>query len=269
MGLETGSYISALVSTNPVGATDPKSQGDDHIRFIKAKLLETFPNITGAVTASHTELNLVAGATGGLATLSVSFAALVTLVSQMGSFSASVTSSDITGSIRAPVLQTQAGFTAGTFTAATVVVNSKGVVTAITANSGLSAASQAQMEAASSNAVAVTPGTAHFHPGVAKFYVSVTDNAGTPTVVSSYNVTSITDNGAGDFTINLTTGFSAINMAITGMAKQTSGSSEVNLVHIKDAANNPGTSAIRVLTSRYNVSALDVPWWSVIGFGDI
>lgn len=133
MGLETGNYISALVSTNPIGATDPKSQGDDHIRFIKTKLLETFPNVTGAVTASHTELNLTVGASQGLATLSVSFAALQTLVGQMGSFSASVTSSDITGSIRAPVLKTQAGFTAGTFTAATVVVSDKGIITNIAA----------------------------------------------------------------------------------------------------------------------------------------
>lgn len=62
MGLETGSYISALVSTNPTGS-DAKSSGDDHIRFIKAKLLETFPNITGAVTASHTQLNFLNGGT--------------------------------------------------------------------------------------------------------------------------------------------------------------------------------------------------------------
>lgn len=133
MGLETGSYISALVATNPVGATDPKSQGDDHLRFIKAKILETFPNITNVVNATHTELNLVVGATGGLATLSVSFAALHTLVSQMGTFSSSVTSSDITGSIRTPVLQTT-GVSAGTYTAATVVIDTKGRITAATAN---------------------------------------------------------------------------------------------------------------------------------------
>lgn len=101
MGLETGSFISALVSTNPVGATDPKSQGDDHLRFIKAKLLETFPNITGAVTVTHTELNLLAGATQGLTTLSASLAAVVAYIN---SFSVSVTTSDITGTIGAPLI---------------------------------------------------------------------------------------------------------------------------------------------------------------------
>lgn len=88
MGLETGSYISALVSTNPVGATDPKSQGDDHLRFIKAKILETFPNVTGAVTATHTELNLVSGlnsvarfaVAGGTDTITVSYTNSVRLV---------------------------------------------------------------------------------------------------------------------------------------------------------------------------------------------
>lgn len=106
MGLESGSFISALVSSNPVGASDPKSQGDDHLRFIKAKLLETFPNITGAVTASHTELNLVTGATGGLATLSVSFAALQTLVNTMATLSFSLSTSDITGTLRSPLIRT-------------------------------------------------------------------------------------------------------------------------------------------------------------------
>jgi len=50
-------YINSLVSTNPVGATDYVSDGDDHIRGIKNVLLQTFANITGAVTASHTQLN--------------------------------------------------------------------------------------------------------------------------------------------------------------------------------------------------------------------
>jgi hypothetical protein len=64
MGLETATYINGLVATNPVGATDPKSAGDDHLRLIKATLLATFAAITGAVTATHTELNYVHGVTG-------------------------------------------------------------------------------------------------------------------------------------------------------------------------------------------------------------
>lgn len=66
MALESATYISDLVSTNPVGATDPKSQGDDHIRLIKAAVKATFPNVSGAVTPTHTELNYVDGVTSAI-----------------------------------------------------------------------------------------------------------------------------------------------------------------------------------------------------------
>lgn len=46
MGLETGTYISDLDSANPVGATDKRHQGDNHIRLVKSVLKTTFPNAT-------------------------------------------------------------------------------------------------------------------------------------------------------------------------------------------------------------------------------
>lgn len=61
MGLEAATFINQLVATNPVGATDPRSQGDDHLRLIKLALQNTFPAITGAVTATHGELNQLHG----------------------------------------------------------------------------------------------------------------------------------------------------------------------------------------------------------------
>jgi hypothetical protein len=65
MSLETGTYISSLNSSNPVTG-DAKTEGDDHIRLIKSTLLNTFPSITGAVSATHTELSYVAaGSTSG------------------------------------------------------------------------------------------------------------------------------------------------------------------------------------------------------------
>ena len=56
MALESATYINGLVATNPT-STDSVSQGDDHIRVIKSTLLATFPNVTGAMTATHTALN--------------------------------------------------------------------------------------------------------------------------------------------------------------------------------------------------------------------
>lgn len=56
MSLETGTYISDLVASNPL-AGDSGSQGDDHIRLIKSTVKATFPNITGAVTVTQAQLN--------------------------------------------------------------------------------------------------------------------------------------------------------------------------------------------------------------------
>ena len=68
MALESTTYIDGLVATNPTG-TDARSQGDDHIRLVKSAVRTTFPNIAGAVTATHTELNLIDGYTGTTAEL--------------------------------------------------------------------------------------------------------------------------------------------------------------------------------------------------------
>ena len=64
MGLEVATFISGLNANNPVNASDNVSEGDDHLRLIKSTLLNTFPNITGAMNASHTELNNLVGVTG-------------------------------------------------------------------------------------------------------------------------------------------------------------------------------------------------------------
>jgi len=63
MGIETASYISELVDTNPV-VGDPVGEGDDHLRLIKTVLQTQFPNLTaGAVNTTQTEMNLLDGVT--------------------------------------------------------------------------------------------------------------------------------------------------------------------------------------------------------------
>ena len=65
MPLELGTYISDLVVTNPASA-DNMVDGDDHLRLIKNTIKNTFPNVTGPVTATQTELNDIVGATSSL-----------------------------------------------------------------------------------------------------------------------------------------------------------------------------------------------------------
>lgn len=65
MSLEVGTYIDDLVETNPLPG-DARSEGDDHIRLVKSVLKNTFPNISGVVNPTPTELNHLVGVTSGL-----------------------------------------------------------------------------------------------------------------------------------------------------------------------------------------------------------
>tara|TARA_R110000851_G_scaffold245230_1_gene398005 strand:- start:72 stop:650 length:579 start_codon:yes stop_codon:yes gene_type:complete len=57
MGLESATYISQLVGTNPTGADD-KNQGDNHLRLLKGVLQSQFPNLgAAAVTSSAAEID--------------------------------------------------------------------------------------------------------------------------------------------------------------------------------------------------------------------
>jgi hypothetical protein len=56
MALEAANFIDELVSANPAAA-DSLGQADDHLRLIKAVLMASFPNISGAMTATDVELS--------------------------------------------------------------------------------------------------------------------------------------------------------------------------------------------------------------------
>lgn len=56
MPLESATYISQLVPTNPAH-TDGLNQADSHMRLIKSVLQASFPNVTGPVTASLANLS--------------------------------------------------------------------------------------------------------------------------------------------------------------------------------------------------------------------
>ena len=64
------SYINSLNESNPA-ATDALGQADDHLRAIKKAVKNTFPNVTGEVTADHSELSILDGATVTTAELNV------------------------------------------------------------------------------------------------------------------------------------------------------------------------------------------------------
>lgn len=68
MALESSNYVAGLIATNPT-ATDPKSQGDDHLRLIKQTLLNSFAGFPGMVIVTGAEAQ---GATASDYTVTVS-----------------------------------------------------------------------------------------------------------------------------------------------------------------------------------------------------
>lgn len=86
MSLEsTATYVDSLNIAWPDGA-DVRSTADDHLRLLKGSIKRTFPNVTGAVTPTHTELNYVDGVTSAIQTQIDSKAAV-----SSGTFTATLT----------------------------------------------------------------------------------------------------------------------------------------------------------------------------------
>ena len=79
------------------------------------------------------------------------------------------------------------------------------------ASTTTAAATQAQMEAASSTTVYASPGRQQFHPGHPKAWGYVTFSGGVPTLAANYGISSVTDTATGRTTMTLTTAFSSAN----------------------------------------------------------
>ena len=117
-------------------------------------------------------------------------------------------------------------------------------------------ATQAEEEAGSSITASTTPGRQHFHPSAAKGWVSYS-SSGTVTILESYNVSSLTDHGAGDVSTNWTT-------ALSGGGAVTA-TSAANVTRINAAAG----SAARVQTLTLAGTLVDTSYVGVVAFGDI
>lgn len=80
------------------------------------------------------------------------------------------------------------------------------------------------------------------------------NGTGTVAIRASANVTSITDNGTGDYTINFTTAMPDANYSFNGMSERVSGSFEIV---VNQSTTAPSTSALRVQTLRPTVGPTD------------
>ena len=130
-------------------------------------------------------------------------------------------------------------------------------------NAGV-AASQAEMEAASSNTVAATPGRVQNHPGVCKGWCHFND-AGTAAIDASYNSTSLADNGTGDYTWTFATDMSSANYA----AVATQGEASTGVPSIEVIARAASTVQVNAwLGTGGGHGVNDVTDASIMIFGD-
>lgn len=94
---------------------------------------------------------------------------------------------------------------------------------------------QSEMETGTDTTRAVVPGRQHFHASAAKAWLRFNAAA---TVAASYNITSVTDSGTGDWVVNIATDFSSANYCgvISGGLDTGGGMS-----YVIDAASAAGT----------------------------
>lgn len=96
MALESTTYISGLVVTNPT-SSDNISDGDNHIRLLKSTIKATFPSVTGAVTGTHTAIN--SAVTSANAATNANTASQIVKRDGSGNFSAGTITAALTGNV--------------------------------------------------------------------------------------------------------------------------------------------------------------------------
>lgn len=141
--------------------------------------------------------------------------------------------------------------------------STKAASTAYVDAAALPAASQAEMESASSTVKTVTPGRAHYHPGMGKVWVKF-DSAGN--IAVDYGVASITKHATGDYTVTFDTAFSSANYAVFIGVETTSSGTVVRGV-VANGGQAAGSVRINIQASAGG--ALDTTAIHVMCMGDL
>ena len=123
-------------------------------------------------------------------------------------------------------------------------------------SSGVTAATQAEMETATATDVAATPGRTQYHPGVAKAWAHF-NGTGTAALTVSHNISSLTDHTTGDHTLNFTTAFSSANFCVVaGGNFQESGTTSTvgGIVTVSARATPRATGSCRLACSSAGIA---------------
>jgi hypothetical protein len=131
-------------------------------------------------------------------------------------------------------------------------------------------ADQSEMEAGSDTGRAVTPGRQHFHPKHPKAWVTF-NGTGTLAVIASSGVSSVTDNGTGNYTANWATAFSASTAyGIKGWARSSNASNPRAGFISSLSGDTKSTSAFQVrVCFADSATPDDSPEVSMVAVGDL
>ncbi len=128
----------------------------------------------------------------------------------------------------------------------------------------LAQAVQADVEAETNEDSYIPPDLVKYNPGVAKVWLRFKTTT-TTVITSSYNVTSLTDEGTGDTTITIATDFSSD----TGYTFAAMGNnSHAQLVVVNDTIAEPLAGALRVKSQSATPADADADITAVVMYGD-
>ena len=106
--------------------------------------------------------------------------------------------------------------------------------------------------------------TTNLQQGLVKAWANF-DESGTAAIRDNFNVTDLTDNGTGYFTVNLTNAMSSDDYVRTGSAGENSNSGGNRVVGLR----SPSTGSFNLFTCNTGGSASDTPDTCVAIFGDL
>jgi len=147
--------------------------------------------------------------------------------------------------------------------------------TSAAAGGGPSQATQAALEAETNEDTYAPPDLIKHSPGVAKFWCNFNGGLSGPiSPTADYNVVDITDNGTGDYTVNISTDFSTADWCVVALCR--GGGTNVNdrfLVNIYTTSSPMTAGTIRLFLIRVRGagsanSTENSSLMSVAGFGD-
>lgn len=223
--------------------------------------------------------NLIASSPAALDTLNELAAALgndanfATTMTNALALKAPLASPALTGTPTAP---TQAAGNNTTRLATTAFVTA--AIAVISAASQTQAglieiATNEETKAATDAVRAVTPASMKFHPGVATAWLFFQGTAGSPVPLDSYNISSITDHGDGDYTANFATAMANTNFcpvtAMSSTASNINGYGPYIWTQGNRAKVARSTAGIRFSINNSGGGAQDADYVSIAIFGGI